>query len=290
MPIRIVTDSACDVPAELAAALAITVVPVYINIGRESYLDGVELTRESFYENLAGYPQTPTTAAPASGAFAAAFAGLAAEGATEILSLHIASSLSATYNAARLGAEATPGVEVTLFDTQQLTMAAGLLVIEAAKAAAAGASMAELVSLLETLSARTQLFAALDTLEFLRRSGRVSWAQFGLGTLLRIKPLINVHRSEITVTERVRTWRRSRERLLGVLRAASPLEHLSVLHTGASEDADRFLQEAGDSGPVTPAAPVLITPAIGSHVGPGAIGFACITAENGAGRALQDKL
>ena len=114
MPIRIVTDSACDVPEHLATELNITIIPVYVNIEGQSYLEGVELSRQDFYQNLSDYTVYPTTAAPASGAFTETYDHLAAEGATEILSIHIASNLSATYNAARLGADATT-VPVTLF-------------------------------------------------------------------------------------------------------------------------------------------------------------------------------
>ena len=138
MTIRIVTDSTCDIPPDIAEKLAIKVVPVYINIGDESFLDGVELSRRDFFINLPGYDSFPTTAAPASGTFTAAYKELVEEGATEIISLHIAANLSNTFNAARLGSEDVQDANVTIWDTKQLTMGSGLQVIAAAEAAIDG--------------------------------------------------------------------------------------------------------------------------------------------------------
>ena len=149
MTIRIVTDSACDVPTDIAEKMGIIIIPVYINIGDQSYLDGVDLSRREFFVNLPTYDLFPTTAAPASGTFTSVYQQLANEGAAEILSLHIAANLSNTYNAARLGAEDVQGASVTLWDTKQITMGSGLQVIVAAEAAAAGCSMAEILTLLQ---------------------------------------------------------------------------------------------------------------------------------------------
>lgn len=279
MTIRIVTDSACDVPAAIAAALNITVIPVYINVGEKSYLDGVELTREEFFANLADYPVVPTTAAPSTGAFTAVYQQLVAEGATEIISIHIASKLSATYNAARLGAQEVTGATVTLFDTEQITMGAGLLVMIAAEAAAAGHSVPEIMTMLQERVGRTHIYAALDTLEFLRRSGRVNWAQFGLGTLLRIKPVLYVHAGEVTVAARVRTFSRAVEQVISMVEACGALERVAVLHTQNLEGVKTLQAQAAHllAAEQTPIV-MEITPAIGAHVGPGALGFAFITA------------
>ena len=284
MSVQIVTDSTCDVPPNVAAALGITIVPVYINIGEKSYLDGVELTRREFFTNLASYPSTPTTAAPSVGTFTAVYQQLADRGATEILSLHIASKLSATYNSARLGAAEVAGTAVTLFDTQQITMGSGLLVIAAAEAAAAGKSMPEIVAMLQSQVDRTYIFAALDTLQFLRRSGRVSWSQFGLGTLLRIKPILSVHAGKVAMAERVRTRKRAVARLVSIAEAHHPFERLALLHTNAPKAAQELqlrLQHVLPDGDLAGKRPLRmeITPAIGAHVGPGAVGFAFIAQE-----------
>ncbi|MCI0574755.1 MAG: DegV family protein [Chloroflexi bacterium] len=279
MTIRIVTDSTCDLPESAAAAHGITVVPAYINIDGHSYLDGLELSRQAFYEGLPGYRTSPTTAAPAVGAFTQVYDQLAAEGATGVLSIHLSSKLSGVLNAARLGAEATQIVPVKLFDSQQLTMGLGLLAMAAAEAAAAGRSMAEIARLLEERVARTYVFAALDTLEYLWRSGRVSRAQFGLGTLLKIKPLLRVYCSEVEMMEKVRTSRRAVERMIELVEALGPLEHLALLHTHAAGKLDEFREQTRHLFPAgsNPLA-VEVTPAIGAHVGPGGLGLACIVA------------
>ena len=152
MTIKIVTDSACDVPAELARQFDITVVPVYINVGEESYLEGVDITREEFYGRLPTYSTYPTTAAPSIGTFTQIYEQLAANGASQILSMHLAHDLSATYNVARLAAAEAKTAPVTLFDTKQITLGAGLLILQAAEAAAAGKSLPEIMDMLHKKS------------------------------------------------------------------------------------------------------------------------------------------
>jgi DegV family protein with EDD domain len=281
MSIGIVTDSTCDIPPETAAELGIVVVPAYVNIGEESYLDGVELSRADFYECLPSYSSPPTTAAPPPGAFTSAYDQLADQGVTEILSIHVASSLSGMLNAARLGAQDATGVQVTLFDSQQLTMGLGLLAISAAKQAAAGNTMAEIVALLDDLVTRTYILGVLDTLTYLRRSGRVNWAQFGIGTLLRIKPLLHVYMGQVEMPERVRTSKRAIQRLLELAADLGPLQQLALLHTYATEEELRaFREKTAFLNPVgPPPSAVELTPALGAHLGPGGLGLACITAQ-----------
>ena len=279
MAIRVVTDSTSDLPPDLAAEHGITVLPAYINIGEESYLDGVELSRQEFYEQLPHYKTPPTTAAPAVGTFTQAYDELAAAGATQILSIHLASSLSGIVNAARLGAQSAEGVEVTVFDSQQLTMGLGLLALNAARAAAAGATMDELVGRLEAERERTYVFAMLDTLEFLRRSGRVSWTAFGLGTLLRIKLIVRVHRGQVASLDKVRTHGRALQRLLQHVADLGPLQEIALLHTSNPDGIGALRERAQPLFPPgrRPLA-AEVTPTIGAHVGPGALGFACIAA------------
>ncbi len=279
MSIRILVDSACDVPAEVAARLGICIVPVYINIGDRSYLDEVELTREEFFRNLPAYEQFPTTAAPATGAFTAAYQALAAEGATEILSVHIAASLSNTYNAARLGAEDVQGeVEISLWDSQQLAMGAGLQAIVAAEAALEGRTMAEILALLAEKRAKTRIYAMLDTLEFMRRSGRVNWAQFGLSTMLRIKPIVQVYGGEVSVVERIRTTARAVPRLVELVEEQGSVDRIAVLYAGSLPPAQKLYEHAEHLFAKDDATIFMeITPAIGAHAGPGAVGLAFIS-------------
>jgi DegV family protein with EDD domain len=279
MTIRIVTDSTCDIPAAMAAELGITIVPAYINVGEQSYLDGVDLTRQQFYADLPSYPTPPTTAAPASGSFTEVYEQLAAEGASQVISIHIASTLSAILNAARLGAEATKAAPVTLVDSRQLSLGLGLLVLSAAEAARDGKPLDDIVGLLETKSRRTHVYALLDTLEFLRRSGRVSWTQFGLGTLLKIKPILHVYDGKVTMVEKVRTTSRARQRMVEMAAELGPLERVGLLHTNAPAAAAELREMASHLFPAgaDPEA-YEVTPAVGAHIGPGAVGLACIVA------------
>lgn len=277
MTLKIVADSACDIPAEIATKLAITIVPVYVNVGEKSYLDGVELSRPEFYQNLTDYSPYPTTAAPAAGAFTETYERLAAEGATEILSLHIASSLSATYNAARLGAEAANAVPVTLFDTQQITVGAGLLAIIAAEMANTGDDVAAIVAQLNEYVPHTRVFGTLDTLDSLRRSGRVNWATFGFGTLLQIKPIMMITGGEIEVIAKVRTRKRAVRQMLDTVQTFRPFVRLVVVHVNAAEAAAQLREQALPLFPNDELPIMEIGPAIGTHLGLGAVGFACIS-------------
>ncbi len=278
MTVRIVTDSTCDVPPEIAEKLRITIVPVYINIGDQSYLDGIELSRRDFFINLPHYDSFPTTAAPASGAFTRVYQELVDEGATQILSLHIAANLSNTFNAARLGAEDVGGAQVSLWDTRQITMGSGLQVIAAAEAAAGGASVDEILAMLQVARSKTRIYAILDTLEFLRRSGRVGWAQFGLGTLLRIKPVLEVYEGDVIMKERVRTTKRATSRLIELVESQQPFARIAVLHANNLAGANHIQELAAHLFPAGQNPLFMeITPAIGSHIGPGAVGFAFTT-------------
>ena len=278
MTIKIVTDSACDVPEAIAEALDITIVPVYINIGDKSYLEGVEISRQAFYQNLPGYGRYPTTAAPSSGTFADVYKRLAQEGVTDIISMHVAHDLSATYNAARVGAASQDAVPVTLFDTQQISLGAGLLVILAAQAAKAGQTVMEIVNMLNERVQRAYVFGVIDTLDSLRRSGRVNWAEFGVGTLLKIKPVMMIHQSIISIAGKIRTHSRAVEHTLKLLSDLAPFEELAVLHVNAPEAAQKLKEQAANLFPKDlPSLTMEITPAIGLHLGLGAVGFACIT-------------
>ena len=277
MSIRIVTDSTCDLPETLVAEHGISVVPLYINMGDQSYLDGVELTREQFYEQLPDYDPPPTTATPGPAQFRQVYDALAAEGATEILSVHISESLSATVNAARLGAQATVTVPVTVLDSGTLSLGTGFLVLAAAKAAAAGRSASEIISLLKDQGLRTHVFAALDTLEYLRRSGRLNRAMAAVGSWLRMKPLLRMHDGNPTA-EKVRTTEAAIKRLVELLGELVPLERVAVVHTHASDKARTLIERVRHLLPEGDVLSADITPVFGVHLGPGAVGFACVAA------------
>ena len=280
MSIRIVTDSTCDLPESMVSEYGITVVPDYISMDGQSHLDGVELSRQEFYRRLPDCEVPPTTSAPPPAAFARVYERLATEGATEILSVHIPESWSNLLSVARMAARETDCVPVTVFDSRQLSLGAGLMVLKAAEAVSGGRSMAEVIAMLEKMIPRVHVLALLDTLEFLRRSGRVSRLQASMGGLLNIKPLLHVHHGEITM-ERLRTRRRGVERLLRWLSDLGPLEDLGMLHTHAPDRVAALRREVHNLLPRADASISLeVTPVIGAHIGPGAVGVACVVAQS----------
>jgi DegV family protein with EDD domain len=276
MTVKIVTDSTCDLPQTVVDEYGITVIPLYINVGDRSYIDGVELSREEFYKNLPSYPTPPTTSVPGAEVFLNTYQKLIADGADQILSIHVASSLSATADVAHSAAETLTNVPVTVFDAGQITLGTGLLAIAAAQAAVSGKTMEEIVSMLKDMISRTYSFAALDTLEYLRRSGRASRFQSTVGALLSVKPLLSMHDGKMNV-DRVRTEKGAIEWLMDHLTNLHPFEELALVHTNAPDKVKIFRQRAY---PFLPSGkePIIaeVTPIIGTHVGPGAVGFSCI--------------
>jgi DegV family protein with EDD domain len=278
MNIRIVTDSTCDLPEEIVRQQAITVVPMYINVNEKSYLDGVDLTRDEFYAQLPGYFPAPKTATPSIETFIQAYEHLAEEGAQAILSIHISETLSATVNSARAAAERFTRIPVTVLDSTQLSLGLGFLVEKAAQMAQAGKKMEEIVSALQELMKRTYVFAALKTLEYLRRSGRMNFAIARFGEILQIKPLLHMNMGKATAV-RTRTQKRATEQLLAWLDEYAPYEKLAIVHAGIREEAENLYEQVRSYFPQGVVSIVQITPVLGAHLGIGALGFACISKE-----------
>ena len=278
MPIRIVTDSTCDLPPETIARYGICVVPLYINVGKRGFLDGIDLTRDEFYTRLPTFPVHPTTAVPSLQKFRAVYDALAEEGATGILSIHISVALSAVVGVASVAARETTSTPVTVFDSQQLSLGTGFLVETAAKMAAAGGSLAEIQAALNTQIKRSHVFAALDTLEFLRRSGRMNRFMASLGTLLQLKPIMTMYAGK-PGAERVRTRERATKRLVEMLREVGPVERVAIVHTRAPDRVAELRALAASLLPQDNLLVADITPVIGAHIGPGAAGFAVVGAQ-----------
>ena len=280
--IRIVTDSTSDIPESLVRELDIVVVPTYVIFGAQAYVDGVTISRQEFYERLASADPLPSTAAPGAGEFEAAYRRLQQAGAQAVVSIHVAAKLSGVQNAARAGASAVPELPVTVFDSEQVTMGLGWQVIEAARAARLGKTVAEIVERMERLKPRVRVFAALDTLEFVRRSGRVGWARAAIGQLLRIKPMVEVRHGEVLSIDRVRTRAHSIERLKELVASQGGLRALTVLHTRALDAAQKLAAEFRALYPALsdPIHVVEATTAIGTHVGPNGLGVACVVADS----------
>ena len=276
MSIRIVTDSTCDLPPELIRKHAITVIPMYINVGLQEYRDGIDISRQEFYTRLPTFKPAATTAVTSPEVFRLTYEQLATEGATEILSIHISTRLSSVVGVASQAVRESTSVPVTVFDSRQLSLGTGFQVLAAAQAAEEGHSMSEILSILEAQIARTHVFAALDTLEFLRRSGRMNFAVAFLGTLLQIKPFLKMYDGNPTA-ERIRTRNGAVKRLIELLVEAGPLEKVALLHSRAEDRAQALLQQVKH---LLPAGDILveeINPVLGAHIGPGVLGFACIS-------------
>jgi DegV family protein with EDD domain len=277
MTIRIVTDSTSDLPADLAAEYGIQVVPCYINIGCESYLDAVGLSRAEFYQRLPDYNPLPTTSAPGIGKFVEIYEQLAGEGATDIISIHVHAKFSNLCNAAQLAANTLQHIKVTVVDSMSVSMGIGFIALAGARAARAGASFGEVMAHVRNTIERTHLFAVLDTLEYLRRSGRVNRLMAGLGNLLQVKPVLTLYQGRLSI-EPVRTYRNSFERLAGLLASVSPLQALTLAHAHAPDRLEALRQQIQHLFPPGLATPVVeVTPIIGTHIGPGAVGFLCVS-------------
>jgi DegV family protein with EDD domain len=278
MTVRIVTDSTCDLPADTIERYRIHVIPLYINVGNRGYLDGIDISREEFYTRLPFFSTHPSTAVPSTERFTAAYNALADEGASEVLSIHISPLLSGVLDIASIAAQETTSTHVTVFDSQQLSLGTGFLVETAAKMADEGRSRAEILQAIHDLARRTRVFAALDTLEFLKRSGRMNRYMAGLAALLQIKPIMTMHDGK-PGSERVRTQDHALKRLVEMLAAAGPLERVAMVHTHASPEILAGLRSmAAHLLPPGPILTVDITPVIGTHIGPGAAGFAIVQA------------
>ena len=276
MSIRIVSDSTCDLPEEIIREHRIKIIPLYINIGSREYRDGIDIQRREFYENLPGYKPIPTTAVPGLDVFRQSYEQLAAEGATEILSIHISKKLSAILDTAQLVAQETRAVPVTVFDSRQLSLGTGFLVLAAAQAVEEGRSMAQILALLEEQIKRTHVIAALDTLEFLKRSGRMNGTLSALGSLLQVKPILKMYDGNPTA-ERVRTRTGAVSRLVRMLNDIAPLEQVALIHTHAVDRAMALLDQVRHLVPEGNVLCMELNPVLGVHVGPGVIGFVCIS-------------
>jgi DegV family protein with EDD domain len=278
MTIRIVTDSTCDLPAETITRYGIQVVPLYINVGKHGYLDGIDITRSEFYTRLPTFPEHPTTAVPSMQKFHAIYNALADEGASNVLSIHISSALSAIVDVAQLAARETTSTSVTVIDGHQLSLGTGFQVETAARMAAEGHTVEEILAALRAQVKRSHVFAVLDTLEFLKRSGRMNKYMAGFATLLQIKPILTMYDGKPS-TEKVRTRERAMKRLVQMLGALGPLERVAIVHTHTASERIAELRTLADHLLPKQDVPVEdITPVIGAHIGPGALGFAAVGA------------
>lgn len=275
--IKIVVDSTADLPAELYRQYDITVVPVLAQFGRETLRDDIDLSRDQFYERLVASPEPPKTAAPTVGMYEEAFRNLADAG-HEILSISLAGGLSSTYSAARQGAELVGDARIVCVDSQTVTMPLGFLVLKAADAVRAGASLDEAAALVERLRPKAVLFVALETLRYLEKGGRIGRMRALLGTMLSVKPIMEVRNAEVIPVEQVRTWKRVPPRLVELIQSRGALDQLAVIYTTTRDTAEQ-LADLCAAAELLPRAQIYVVQAggvLGAHVGPGAMGLAGI--------------
>jgi DegV family protein with EDD domain len=282
--VHVVTDSTADLPAGLVEAegLDITIVPLNVHFGAETFRDKIDLTNEEFFRRLATSPVLPTTSQPAVGDFEAAYRRLAADGGP-IVSIHISSRLSGTYQAARLAAGTLggEGATVAVVDSLNTSLGLGFLVIAAARQARAGAGLAEIVAQVERMVPQIHLVFLVDTLEYLQRGGRIGRAQALLGSLLSIKPILRLDEGQVVPLRRERTRARALDALVAVASDLERVTTLGVIHSGAPADARTLAERLAPAvrPPLTPEA-ILISefgPVVGTHTGPGAVGFVAYT-------------
>jgi DegV family protein with EDD domain len=277
--IRVVADSVCDIPPDLAARLGIDLIPAVVTIGGQSYLDdGVQLTRERFYELLPTLPTLPTTSACPLG-LCREMIGQVASQADHIILIAAPANLSAIHNNFRVAAEEVVPGRYTLIDSGQVTMGEGFQVLEAAAMARAGHSVADIVAALESTRSRVRVFAALNTLENVYKSGRVGWTTALAGRLLHIKPLVELREGAVISLDNLRTFKRAFERLVELGRQHAPFERLAVLHTNNLNMADQLRAALSALFPPDEILVVNVNPPLGVHVGAAALGLALVTAE-----------
>jgi len=270
--IRIITDSGCDLPEQTLTDRGVEVVPLTVRFGETDYLDRTDLSIDQFWDKLTGGSETPQTAAPPVGRFTEAFGRMVDGGADGIVVLCMSSAISATHRAAILAAEAFTTVPVRVIDTRLVSGALGLAVIETADRAIAGDDIDTVAAAAADACEEISLYATLDTLEYLRRGGRIGTASAFVGGLLDVKPIISFEVGEVTAAGRVRTRKRAIDDVLNHLRElGSRIQSLGVIHS-ESEDLDEFVARVTEIHGDDPLI-IRIGPIVGTHVGPGAVGL-----------------
>jgi len=276
MRIGIVTDSTCDIPAHIAEQHKIEVVPSILIVDGQEYADGEGITREDFYTRLPSLKTPPTTAASSIGDFSARYDSLLTRGCDHIISIHAASPLTTIINSARQAAQDYPD-KITVIDSLSLSLGLGFQVLAAVEAAEDGLDAA--LAAVESTRNRLHVIAALDTMDYLRRSGRVPAAVTFFGGILSIKPIVELVDGSLKPVGAVRTTKQSNQRVLNMLLEHGKMERLALMHTNAEDRAREVLnglmRQSSQSVP-RDILMVNVTTVIGTHVGPNGLGFAAV--------------
>ena len=280
MAVRVVTDSTADLPQDLAQGLGITVVPLNVHFGTEVFKDGVDLSPDEFYQRLIDGPVLPKTSQPSVGDFVQVYEQLAQD-ADGIVSVHISSKVSGTFNAAvQAKGQANATCPIEVIDTYQASMGVGKAAMAVARAAQQGASLEEAATVAQQAASRSQCFVLLDTLEYLEKGGRIGKARALLGTLLSIKPMIIVRDGEVHELAKERTRRKGIARLQQVASEFAPIEDLTVVYSTTPDDARALAQALRDMLPEDKEPHIArFGPVLGTYVGPGALGIGLLRSE-----------
>ena len=276
MTVKIVTDSVSDIPSDLAKSLDITMVPLTVNFGVESFLDGVEITPKEFFEKIETAPSLPTTAAPSIGAFTEVYKDLTGKG-HEVVSLHVSGKLSATLSSATQAAAELGNEHISVVDTQAVSAMEALIVTAAARVAIAGGSVEEVIEKAKSSIDKTAVYVVLDTLEYLQKGGRIGRAAALMGGLLSIKPILTLNDGEVHPHEKVRTRAKALARIIEIVQLGGPYEEITVMHASAEDEAN-YLTSVLE--PMCSDLPILssqIGPVVGTHAGPGSVAVATRT-------------
>ena len=277
MNVRVVTDSTSDLPGAVVRELGITVVPALVQFGDRVYRDGVDLSTEEFYRKLQMNSVLPRTSAPSPGTFREVYSRLAQE-AEAIVSIHVSAKMSVTCDAARVGSTDLK-CPISIVDSQTASMACGLLVILAARAAREGASFSDIDALVRAAVSRTVTFGVFGTLEYLYKGGRIGRAQAFLGSILKLNPILAIRAGEILPIARVRTRAKAIERLCEILKDTGVPQEMSVMSTTEPEEAEALAQRLSKLFPLERMYRASIGPSMGTYVGPGAVGVSVIWKE-----------
>lgn len=280
-PVKVVIDSGADIPPDIATALDITVIPLLVHIGGKTYQDGVDISGQALYTALEATRSVTTTSLPSLDALVQAYRRLTGDG-YDVVSIHISSKLSGTFNAALMAstADGVPSEAVAVVDSRTLSMAHGWVAIRAAEAAREGKSLDEVEEIATSAASRAGIFGALDTLEYVVRSGRLGKLPGAVGNMLNIKPILTIKPGgDAAIIERLRSSKKALERIVELTAQQQPLERLAVLH-GANEDGATLLlsmlQQLDLPQPVITGH---IGAVLGTHLGPGAVGVCFLREE-----------
>jgi DegV family protein with EDD domain len=274
LAVRIVTDSTADLQPQVAQEHQIGVVPLSVVFGDEVYREGIDMSADVFYARLPSAKPMPTTSAPSAGEFIAAYEEVL-KTTDEIVSIHLSSKLSATYNNACLAAAqlADQGAKIDVIDSNTVSLGIAFMAIAGARAAARGASVEEIRRLVEDMVPRMHVFVVLDTLEYVRRGGRIGRARAFLGNMLRVKPILSFRDGEVHPEERVRTRVLALDRLFQIATSYPSVEEIGIAYSTNAVEADEFKRRLEEALPGKTIHVTRLGPVVGVHGGPGVLGI-----------------